>query len=63
MHFLVFWFGPEVVGFGCSSSGEASASTDIVFEGESYEIKLEFSSLLVDFYKLYLTMQNGIGRY
>lgn len=45
-------FGPEVVGFGCSSSGEASASTDIVFEGESYEIKLEFSSLLVDFYKL-----------
>ncbi|CAB3985662.1 RNA-directed DNA polymerase from transposon X-element [Paramuricea clavata] len=45
-------FAPELVGFGCSSSGEASASTDIVFEGESYEIKLEFPSLLVDFYKL-----------
>ena len=35
-------------------SGEASVLTDTVhvFEGESYETKLEFLSLLVDFYKL-----------
>ena len=52
--FIFLYLLAQVIGFGYSLSGEASVLTDTVhvFKGESYETKLEFLSLLVDFYKL-----------